>query len=213
LKNVSFIAVIGPDGVGKTTLVNEVSDKIKNVYGLNVIHKASNFEILPTFSQILKVFGLRSEANRNVEGYKGYLSGMDQEPNSILKSMILVLWYCLDLNLGRFKIKKARSQKELFFFARYFYDYYFQIANRNIPVWFLNFIIKFVPKPDFVFYIKRNSKDIFEGKPELSIEEIERQQQIIEVLVKKNNHFVVVNGDKGINSSVKFVLETVAGKA
>lgn len=209
LDKISFVAVIGPDGVGKTTLVNAVSKSLDDSSYSAVVHKASNFEILPTFSQMFNKSRTKEAKARNIEGFKGYLSGMKQEPNSRLKSAILILWYFLDLNLGRYCVSRAKKKNKLIFFARYFYDYYFQVANRNIPHWFLHMLTFFVPKPDVVFYLRRRANDIFDCKPELSIKEIERQQEIIEKLVKRNSNFVVIDANVGIEGTVEQVLDCI----
>ena len=201
LEKINFIAIIGPDGAGKTTVAN----KIEKIYDGKAIHKAANFEILPTFTEIKNFLTLNKQVKRNEEGYKGFHSGMQQKPNHVFKSFILILWYSIDLNLGRIKLAKAKKDGVLYCFARYFYDYYFQVANLNAPHWLLDFFLKVITKPDIVFYIKREASDIYEGKPELSIEEIMRQQNVIESLAKRNENFFIVDGSQGIPNMMEII--------
>lgn len=194
MNKINFIAIIGPDGAGKTTVANN----IENIYAGKVVHKAANFEILPTFTEIKNFLIFSKQNKRNEEGYKGFHSGMQQNPNHLIKSFVLILWYMIDLNLGRINLARAKKNDELYVFARYFYDYYFQIANKSVPHIFLDLFLKLVPKPDLVFYIKRDARDIYEGKPELSLDEIIRQQDVIEILAKRNDNFCIVDGSHGI---------------
>lgn len=202
MKKYSFIAVIGPDGSGKTTLVDGIKDELVRIGYKNIHHRAANFEILPTFSEMRNILRGGSKKSRNTEGFKGFHSGMQQQPNSILKSILLVLWYSIDLNLGRTKIKEAKKEGSMYFFARYFYDYYFQIANKNVPRSFLNVILKLIPKPEVVFYISRSAEDIYEKKPELSLDEIKRQQRIIESLCDEHDNFFKLDSSKGVDEMI-----------
>jgi thymidylate kinase len=208
-KNYSFIAVVGPDGVGKTTLVNGVIEHQKEISEEGVKQYAANFEILPTFTQIKNLLKGEEKKERNIEGFKGYLSGMKQKPNDLFKSLILIVWSIIDLNLGRFIIYKARKNGDVIFFARYFYDYFFQISNKNVPYKLLKFFLIFVPKPELVFYLERNAEDIFSGKPELSVQEIKRQQMVIERLSQEFDNFICIDASCGDVAMIEKVVEII----
>lgn len=208
-----FVAIIGPDGSGKTTLVNEVCDdlQVSEQKGLfsQTHHMASNFEILPRLSKVLSILTFKKDKNRqrrSSEGFQGHHSGMQDEPNSSLRSMLYISWYSIDLILGRWFIFRKKSQGELIFFARYFYDYYYQRGNRNAPKWFLKFFELLIPKPDLVFYIDRSPEDIYKMKPELSIDEIARQQTIIDNMALNREYFLKIDGMNGIDSSKQQII-------
>lgn len=206
-----FAAIVGPDGSGKTTLVNEVNRELNETLFTKTNHYASNFEILPLLSNIVGLIkgNKLTSVPRNNDSFQGYLAGMEQQPNSSLRSCIYILWYGLDLMLGRWVIIRKRSRGELLFFARYFYDYYYQRSNRNAPQWLLNWVHFFIPKPDVVFYIDRDANDIFQIKPELALEEIVRQQASIDMLAQKYPRFLKINGNHGIAESKKQIIETI----
>lgn len=188
-----LIAIIGPDGCGKTSVSTSLSKFFKK-NDFNVVEKASNFEILPTFSEIKwKISNIFNTENssfvRNVDSYKGLLSGMKQKPNSFLKSFLIIGWYTVDYILGYFILFRKKKNKTVFLFSRYFYDYYFQISNRNFPHMLLDLFGFFVPQPDIVFYLERPAVDIYNGKPELSVLEIIRQQEQIKHLSSNRTNF------------------------
>lgn len=207
-----FAAIIGPDGSGKTTLVNAVNKDLDGILFTKTNHFASNFEILPLLSSILQFLKGKGtdKRPRSIDQFQGIHSAMQQKANSPLRSCIYIIWYSLDLILGRFILLQKKSRGELIFFARYFYDYYYQLANKNAPRWLLNFMLYFIPKPDLVFYIDRDAHNIFELKPELSVEEIERQQRIIVELSDKHERFVRIDGNGGIESSKDQIVDALA---
>lgn len=210
--NGKVVAILGPDGAGKTTISSYLTAELKG-RGIKVTEKAANYELLPSFGQIRnftkKLLGKAPDNKyvRNEDSFKGYLSGMKQKPNGFIKSSILIGWYSIDYIFGRlFNI--ISRKKDVYIFSRYFYDYYFQISNMNYPHFILDFVDFFIPKPDYVFYLKRESEDIYSCKPELSLLEIERQQHILDRLCEKKDFFTV-DASQGIDSTVSEILNVL----
>lgn len=207
-----FAVIIGPDGSGKTTLVIETNAELEGTLFTKTNHFASNFEILPLLSTIVqfsKGKGIKKQ-ERGADHYQGYHSGMKQKANSPLRSCIYIIWYSLDLIFGHFILWRRKSNGELVFFARYFYDYYYQRSNRNAPLWLINFIVQVVPKPDLVFYIDREAQNIFDLKPELSIEEIQKQQSIIGGLAEKYEQFTRIDCNGDVEFSKNQIIAAIA---
>ena len=65
------------------------------------------------------------------------------------------------------------------------------------------------PKPDLIFTILRDAEDIFKGKPELTVEEIKRQQDNINALLNGNPCFHILDGNIGIQATVMRALELI----
>ncbi len=206
-------AVIGPDGSGKTTLVNEVCSSLEQAgHGevfIKTNHLSMNFKILPNLSTVLSILTFNRFKKRNdsdLSAFQGYYSGMQEQPNSKLRSIVYILWYTIDLCIGHFVVRKKKASSELMFFARYYYDYYYQRNNMNAPKFLLQICQYLVPKPDLVFYIDRDAEDIFACKPELSLNEIKRQQGIIQALAKTYSNFRCIDGSVGIDGSTKQIV-------
>lgn len=213
-KYLDFIVIIGPDGCGKTTIANNLGEKLPN----QVLHRAANFECIPTLSEMIvkfKSFFAERKENyiRNTDEYKGFHSGMQQSPNSIIKSLILISWYTIDYILGFYVLRKSLINNEVFIFSRYFYDYYFQISNKNLSHRVIAFYELFVPKPTYVFYLSDDAQAIYERKPELTVEEISRQQNTILKVLSTRDNFYVLDNSGTIESTVGQALEVIKRKA
>lgn len=204
-----LIIILGPDGCGKTTIANKVVDffSIKNII---CHHLAMNFEVLPKLRDIINPFRKNKIKATHIEGE--YYGGMKVKPSSMLRGMLIVGWYALDYFLGYIKLFKWHKNNESVIFARYYYDYYFQRGYLNTPKWYIRMLEALVPKPDYIFTIDRDAEDIFKLKPELSIEEINKQQNAIRKLLKHKKNAYVINGRNGIDDTVRQITLILDGK-
>ena len=201
-----LIIIIGPDGSGKTTIANEIQKELK-MKDVTSHHLAMNFEIIPKLRDIINPFKKNKIKNSHFEGE--FHGGMKDKPNSTFKGMLLATWYTVDYFLGRFKLLKWNKKNEVVIFARYFYDYYFQRGHINTPHWYLNILKIFIPKPDYIFTIKRDAQNIFDLKPELSVNEINRQQNEIDLLLKNDNNAYIIDGNKGIEDTMQQIMKII----
>jgi thymidylate kinase len=202
-----LIVIVGPDGSGKTTIANEIG-RILRKNNVHSRHLAMNFSVLPKLRDIINPFLKKKITPSHVEGE--YLGGMKDPPNSILRGMCYVTWYGIDYCLGQIKLNQWKKRGEVIIFARYFYDYYFQRAYSKVPHWYINIFEKIIPEPSFILTINRPAEDIFKLKPELSIDEIVRQQSAISKLLENKINYYVIDGSSGIENTleqVKSILE------
>jgi thymidylate kinase len=200
-----MIVIIGPDGSGKTTIANELILKLK-ADNINATHSTMHFEILPPLKNFINPF-LKNKIDSSHE--EGALHVGMKKPNSVIKGLVYVIWYAFDYFLGSFKVLKTKQKKEVIIFARYYYDYYYQLGHLNTPKWIIKIFENLVPKPNFIFTISRSAKAIYKLKPELTVKEIERQQIEIEKIFYKRNNAFIINGDKGIEDTTKQILEII----
>ena len=68
-------------------------------------------------------------------------------------------------------------------------------------------------KPKFVFTIERDPQEIFAGKPELTVAEIQRQQDSITGLLAGKPNFHVLDGSGGVEDTVAQALALIAKDA
>ena len=201
-----LIAIIGPDGCGKTTVANSLVEKLKD---LDVVatHHAMHFKILPKLKDILNLFLNTKIVSGHKEGE--YHAGMMAKPNTALRGSLYVFWYALDYFLGRLRLFVSRNRGEIVVFARYYLDYYFQRGHINTPHSVIRLFEFLVPTPSIIVTINRTAEDIFSLKPELTIDEINRQQRIIEALFTQRRNAFVVDGSKGVENTVDQIIELI----
>lgn len=201
-----LIVFIGPDGCGKTTIATRVRDCL-NKQGERTFFFELNYGILPRFRDIAS-FVLRRKIGK-IHAPGDYLAGMEQKPNRPLKGALYMIWYGLDYAIGGIRYKSSGKETSVIF-ARYVYDYAFQRSYSRVPSFFSRLMMVMAPKPDLVFTIGRNPEEIFLGKPELTIEEIKRQQDSIITLLAGKPNFHVLDGSAGIEVTVVQALALIA---
>ena len=209
-----FVVLLGPDGSGKSTIADLVAGELyKNPFKICQRYEY-NFRIIPELKQlkcvVARMLGRRFEKPDDVEpGVKG--SGMNKD-HSMLRGMVYVSYYAIDYFLGRLPLFKLRGQGAICLFARYFTDYYYQRGYGNVPRWYLRVIEGLLPQPDLILYLDRSAEEIYEGKPELDIEEIERQQNVLRELVAGRPHAELVDASNGVQATVDMVRERVMNR-
>jgi thymidylate kinase len=208
-----FVVLLGPDGSGKSTIGDLVADALYKEPFKVCRRFEYNFRIVPELKQFKR--GIARLLGRPVAktvavlpGTRG--SGMTRD-HGTLRGMGYVTYYALDFIVGRLLLRKLRGQGALLVFARYFHDYYYQRGYGNVPRWYLRMLELLVPKPDLILYLDRSAQEIYDGKPELDLDEIVRQQQVIKGLVAERAHAEAIDASGGIDETVRQVRERVVG--
>ncbi|AMG29789.1 hypothetical protein AL542_04865 [Grimontia hollisae] len=189
-----MIVLIGPDGCGKTTIAEKI---ISNKACYDEI-RSKNFGIIPQAKFINKAMCRicgKDYINKYEHKEGEYMAGMKHRPNSLFKEVILFMWYLLDYILGHFHGKRKNI-----IFTRYYYDYFYQRQHINLPKWMPIVFHCLIPKPSFVFFLHQNPIDIYNRKPELSLEEIQRQNEEI-IKLKNRFNIIEVDASKGIDAT------------
>lgn len=198
-----IIAILGPDGTGKTTLADAICDELA-ARDIASKHYPLNFGILPKLSTF--------KNNRQAAEDEMSSTEFDIKPNHPIKSFIYVSWYALDYFLGGvwLKFKKFRTGRQsVAVFARYYHDYYYQSNNRALPSMLKDVLGVLVPKPTLVLFIERDGQSIHLGKPELPVYEIEFQQKLLQKKFSKNKNFHRVDGSVGKDATIMSAMEIV----
>lgn len=206
-----LVALLGPDGVGKTTVADHLCERLFQRPFKVCRHFEYNFHILPKLKHLRaclgRLLGRRIEVKQPPQpGTKG--SAMNPE-HPTMGAMAYVLYYAVDLLLGHLVVAKLRGQSGLIVFARYFHDYYFQKGYRNAPRWFLRLLESLIPSPDLIVCLHRNPSEIYAAKPELDLVEIEAQQELIRATCATRPNAVVIDGSEGVDKTVERVADAV----
>jgi len=197
-----MVCLAGADGSGKTTLAQGLATQtIKRPFKA-IRYSHGNIGVLPRFRDIRAFF--RGEPPVSAKSAKegAALKGM-MEPIPAWKSMVLAAYYALDLNLARFQLRRWRGQWSLLLMDRSFYDYFIQLGHRNCPKGYLRFLSALIPRPDLLLCLTGHADQIHARKPELTVEEIEREQILLRELAERFSFARLLDGGEGIERMVE----------
>lgn len=170
----SFIAVVGPDGVGKTTFIHLLQKQlacvlVKDIEDIQVNHFRPH--LLPNIKQIFS-------GRANVTPVEEFSNPHRAKPASGISSLFRLMYYWLDYLLGYWLVNRRKCARGgVLVFDRYFYDFVADPRRSRIslPKWVRKIFLRMTPQPDIVFFLDCNADVVFARKQELSRNEIERQ--------------------------------------
>lgn len=169
-----FIVFVGPDGSGKTTIMNSIRNSKYGQSFQSVSSFHGRFHKVPRISSIL--------GKSDGSGYKGddlkWRRERSERAISKLRINIYACYYLLDYMLGNVHMIIKRHRRGLVLFDRYYYDYFTQTINSNILPFLRFFYGVCAPKPDLVVLVSADSSVIYERKQELPKSEIDAQMRL-----------------------------------
>lgn len=209
-----LVVLLGPDGCGKSTIADGVAKELYHQPFKVCRRFEYQFRILPELKhlrqRLLRLAGRATPAVPPPPEPGTPDSGMNPD-HGAARGMLYVTYYALDFLLGRLLLRKLRGQGALMLFARYFHDYYFQRGYGNVPRWYLRALECLVPRPDLILALQRDADEIHHGKPELSIEEIRRQQDLIGRMLAGRPNAAVIDASPGVASTIHEVCARIEG--
>jgi len=172
-----WIAILGPDGSGKSTVAETVRERIKPAF-----RRTAQFHFLP---RLLR----RKAAGHIVTDPHG------QAPRSSVASLAKVAYWLADSVAGyAFVIRPALVRSTLVVFDRCVLDAVVDPKRYryNGPSWLVRLLWKTIPKPDVVILLDAPVEILHQRKQEVSREESERQRTAYRLLVERlpNGHIV-----------------------
>ena len=157
-----FVAVLGPDGSGKSTLISYLERDLKGAF-----RRTTVFHLMPGL--------LRERANSGpVTDPHG------KSPRSLPASFFKLLYYLLDYNLGyALKVRPALVKSTFVFFDRYYDDLLVDPKRYRYggPLWLIRWFRRLVPRPDLWLILDVPEEEIWRRKQEVSLEEVRRQRE------------------------------------
>ena len=168
----NFIVVLGVDGAGKSTII----EGLKHVFahrGFKVESGHLRPGYLPPLGQIFK------GSNQPKGEEDNFLDPHAAPPSGSFVSLIRLVYLLIDYLVGYHIVvmPKITVKNSVYISDRYFFDLAVDPSRFRIqlPNWFLDLCISFLPKPDVVLCLVADPESIVNRKPELSKVEIERQ--------------------------------------
>ena len=174
-----FLALLGPDGAGKTTLARLLLEKaaVWKIFGRRE-YRYRRFHI-PWLKRLTSKIKNTEVVNIDAEvRADGAII-----PLGPVKATVYLIYLALEYILGYFYLNRFKMNGGLLIFDRYFYDYLVFEDFQRAPAWILRLLAKLVPRPDALIYLQNDPEIIHARKPERSVQEIARQAKICEDLV------------------------------
>lgn len=170
----SMIAVVGPDGVGKTTFIELLRQElcrvmVKDNDAIEVSHFRPN--VFPNIKKLVSGKCYDESQERFTDPHRA-------SPAGAISSLMRLGYYWLDYLLGYWLIIRSRCiAGKIYVFDRYFYDFIVDPRRSRIrlPAWVRKGFLAMTPKPDVVFFLDCDADVISTRKQELSRDEIQRQ--------------------------------------
>ena len=202
-----FLVLIGPDGSGKTTIARALQEKLDNTLfaGTRVLHRYPG--ALPPLSSFL-YFGHRRRKSSSVDDqvHGGTQNNGDRSVKlGLFRALANVLYYMWDFVLFHIPLRRATGKGKLVMFDRYFYDHLIQPSYSRVPRWLLRVILRIIPSPDLVVYLRTDAEQIHARKDELTVAEIEEQSRGCESLMRRCTNGCTVETNGSIEETINAV--------
>lgn len=199
-----FIAFLGSDGSGKSTIIENISPILSKAFHNAVYYEHMRPNKLPS---IARLFGKKEEFNKLVTNPHGSSS------SGFLGSLLRWLYYTFDYTFGFYS--KVWPKKAIcscvWIFDRYYYDFLIDSKRGRIklPRWLLKLGEFFVPEPDLILCLGTDAQTIYKRKPELSLDEVERQVLGLKKFCDSNRRAVWIDTGKDIDISSYDALDVI----
>lgn len=173
------VAVLGPDGVGKSTLIQHLQETLAAAF-----RRTAVFHLRPN------LLG-RQTSNGPVTDPHG------KAPHPWWLSLLKIPYYLADYSLGYlFKVRPRLVHSTLVLFDRYYHDllvdprrYRYSDSTRPARV-----TCKFVPKPDLFLILDVAERELLDRKQEVSLDEMRRQREAYRQLAARVPNAILLDG-------------------
>ncbi len=165
-----FLSISGPDGSGKTTVIDRVIAEIEQIHGpKSVSYRHFRPSLLPRIAEVAK-------AARAVDTIDtDYHQPHRARPSGTLGSLVRLGYYLLDYLGGYARtIYPALVRREVILFDRYVYDMIGDPGRSRIalPPWLTRTAARLIPLPRWAFFIRVTPEEVHRRKQELSLDAI-----------------------------------------
>jgi thymidylate kinase len=192
-----FLVILGPDGVGKSTLVGKLIEKLGPAFRCH------------------RVFHWRPQliVARKGDG-KPVTAPHGAPPRGVLGSVAKLLVFFLDYWLGYLLvIRPFLTRPGLVAFDRYFHDMFIDARRYRYggPLWLPRLLASLLPPPDLLFLVLDADDDvILSRKPEVAREDLHRLRAAYAQLTTDLPCSWMVRTDQGLEQSLADAAQTIA---
>lgn len=196
------IGFTGPDGSGKTTVINMLCEKYEAVYSKISVH-----HFRPTIFDNLGEVAYNAKLVKNVD--KDFYKPHRGEKVGLINSLLRLFYYSFDYVIGYWiKIRKILERRELVIFDRYYTDIICDSRRSRIylPTRFIYWFGRlFIPQLDYNILLTASSETILARKRELDKEGIDAINAKIDYLADKKGYYKVINESAPQEAVIKII--------
>jgi thymidylate kinase len=187
------LAVLGSDGAGKSTLLARLQELLRPIFPeQEVIHFRPKVWEKKTSGVVTDPHG--------------------RPPRNILLSWLKVAYYFADHWVGWWKIvRPAKKRGALVIFDRSFDDLLVDEKRYRLrgTALLVKLLRRCLPRNDAIFVLAAPANILHARKPELSLDELERQQTVLERLAKSSERYVLVSAAEAPEKVAQMVRQEV----
>jgi thymidylate kinase len=186
-----WIAIMGPDGAGKSAVINTIRQQFAIAY-----NGVKCFHLRP---KILRPGGDSRTVVTDPHG---------QPPRGLFLSVAKVFFLIADYWLGYLlKIAPEMRRSRFFVFDRYLYD--LLVDSKRVrysgPAWMLRLAARVVPHPDLVILLDAPPEVLWSRKQEVPFEEVTRQRDSYRAVVAGLPFAKIVNAAQPLEDVIRDV--------
>ncbi len=192
-----FIALLGPDGVGKSSLIDAIRTHTEDVF------------------TTCEVFHWRPMALFRRKHGESTTDPHDKPVRSSVRSVLHLISHLLDYWVGYWvHVRPIVAGSGLVIFDRYFHDVLADPRRYRYggPKWALRVMEPFIPKPDLVLILDANEKTILRRKQELGGKEIARQRAVYRGLARRIPQADLLICEDGLDQVVERALTIITAR-
>jgi thymidylate kinase len=196
------VAILGPDGCGKSTIVNKTADLLsKSFHGITLFYWRP---------ELLKQPGVALRLREDIQ--KGNPNPHDLQPEPSIKSFLRFLYYLIDFVIGfALKVLPLKIKKHLCIFDRYYYDVL--VDSKRYKFFLPSFLLKvplfLIPKPDITFILDVPPEELYARKKELPLSELKRQREMFLSLAKKLPNAYIIDNSRPLEESLNEIASKI----
>ena len=198
------IAFLGVDGSGKSTIIDNITPILNQSFHNSIYYEHMRPNKLPSIARLL---GGNEEFNKPVT------NPHKSKPSGFFVSLLRWLYYTIDYTFG-FYLKvwpKKAIRSCVWIFDRYYYDYLLDSKRAKIKL--PRLLIKLgqflINEPDLILCLGTDPKTIHDRKPELTIDEVERQVEALKEFSMTHKQAVWIDTGVDIEISSNNVMKAI----